>query len=69
MYWYIAHAENYIKEDKETIKKIKANNKGNPSQEDLQEIKNKEQDIADTKKNLTRYRDNLRKIDIESMRV
>ncbi len=59
----IAYQENYIKEDQENIKKLKAKN--NPSPRDLTEIKEGEENIKNTEKSIVRLKDKLRKIDIK----
>ncbi len=62
---FIAHAENYLKEDKETIKELKA--LSNPSPKDLTRLTEKEQSIVRTKKDIIRQKDKLRKIDINKV--
>ncbi len=60
---YITHANKYLKEDQDAIKKIKSEN-SSLSQSNLKEIKKLETSIKDIEKNITRYKDNLRKINI-----
>ncbi len=61
----IAHAENYIKEDQEAIKELKA--QSTLSEDDKSKIKEREESIASTQKSIDKQKDRLRKIDIKQV--